>query len=114
MRLRPLTNTDLKLKRNTFAVSSTAPIINFASIELLLPLELVVHNLHVTEGLDDLLNLGKTYQLFAHSIFVGWQVLDARKQREAGQPHWSLAPAGGRGTARGGCLPRCSSLELPC
>ena len=29
------------------------------------------------------------------------QVLDARKQREAGQPHWSLAPAGGRSTARG-------------
>ena len=32
MRLRPLTNTDLKLKRNTFAVSSTAPIINFANL----------------------------------------------------------------------------------
>ena len=32
MRLRPLTNTDLKLKRKTFAVSSTAPIINFANL----------------------------------------------------------------------------------
>ena len=37
-----------------------------------------------------------------HPPRVG-QVLDARKQREAGQPHWSLAPAGGRSEARG-CL----------
>ena len=43
------------------------------------------------------------FLLFISTIFVGWQVLDARKQREAGQPHWSLAPAGGRSKARG-CL----------
>ena len=39
--------------------------------------------------------------LFISTIFVGWQVLDARRQGEAGQPHWSLAAAGGRSTARG-------------
>ena len=38
----------------------------------------------------------------SHPPRVG-QMLDARKQREAGQPHWSLAPAGGRSKARG-CL----------
>ena len=32
MRLRSLTNTDFKLNRNTFTVSSTAPIINFANL----------------------------------------------------------------------------------
>ena len=36
----------------------------------------------------------------SHPPRVG-QVLYARKQREAGQPHWSLAAAGGRSTARG-------------
>ena len=39
--------------------------------------------------------------LFISTIFVGWQMLDARRQREAGQPHWSLAAAGGRSTVRG-------------
>ena len=36
----------------------------------------------------------------SHPPRVG-QMLDARRQREAGQPHWSLAAAGGRSTARG-------------
>ena len=41
------------------------------------------------------------FLLIISTIFVGWQMLDARRQREAGQPHWSLAAAGGRSTARG-------------
>ena len=36
----------------------------------------------------------------SHPPRVG-QMLDARRQREAGQPHWSLAAAGGRSSARG-------------
>ena len=55
------------------------------------------------QGADTTITQPAPVLLIISANFVGWQALDAGKQREAGQLHWSLAPAGGRSKARG-CL----------